>query len=113
MSFRNYTVCFWSLLACGLLLIVSTGLVATLASGASPDMKRTLAASAMIFVAAAFVTNAIAGLNHGRLWARGGVTTKEDQGRWFRFMVAMNALVAALAIWASYRIWSGAVPVFA
>lgn len=113
MSFRNYTVCFWSLLACGLLLIVSAGLVAMFAPVVSPDTKRTLAAWAMIFVAAAFVTNAIAGLNHGRLWARGGVTTKEDQGRWFPFMVAMNVLVAALAIWTSYRIWSGAVSVFA
>jgi hypothetical protein len=113
MTFRSFTIWFWSLLGLAFLLLLVSGLIAAFAPLLNSEVKRVIAGFGLLGVAAAFSVNAAAGMRHGKLWARGGVTTREEQREgWFRYMVGMNVAIALLATFATYRIWSGAVPVF-
>src|SRR5688572_18033851 len=113
MSFRAFSRLFFTMLAFAILSLIGSAVAAKFVSQSNKSLKKQLAVAAMVLVAGAFTINSACGLRHKKLWARGGPTTKEEEGpAWFAYHVIGNLVLVVLALWAALRIWTEAVPVF-
>ena len=113
MSFRAFSCLFFTMLGLALMLLTGSAVVAKYASNSDKNLKKHVAVAAMVSVAGAFAVNTACGVRHKKLWARGGPTTKEEEGPgWFAYHVGGNLVLVALALWAAVKIWTEAVPVF-
>ena len=104
MSFKAYSRLFFSLLVAGIVaLVLMMGMVVF--SNSRWFEEKTLGASAMFAIGCAALVNTACGIQHKKMWTRGGIDTYERFGRLFyitgiaMFSLGVFMIVIAVKTW--------------
>ena len=106
MNFRRYTVLYFALLGTGIAIMVLLVLRGLASSIYLENEGKRIGAIGLIFVGSAFLVNTLCGLQHKRMWVRGGMDSQEKSGRTFYIMdvtgflvLGIFTLILAIKIW--------------
>jgi hypothetical protein len=112
MSYRAYTRLLYSLIGTVCLISLTLLLISVLASEPLREVKKFLAGLSCAIFSTFFLTNAVCGMKHKRMLARGSPATAQDDGRWFYwFHIPMNIVLGASLFYFAIQIWRGVIHV--
>jgi hypothetical protein len=108
MTIRQFTWLFFSFLGVGLSFLAATMILALFAPyPADKGAKIVLASFAMWSIGGAFVTDALCGIKHGKMWQP--MNSKISDSNWLDIVMYLGLTALFFAV--GFRTWNGIIPV--